>query len=56
MKLSKDYSKKSRQKMWGYYIKYDASISFEDYCQLHEDQIIKTNKATWLKKNQNSQL
>lgn len=37
-KLSKEYTKKSRKKIYGLYVKYRImqKCSFEEYCLLHE--------------------
>ena len=51
-KLSKDYSKNSRNKLWSCYCTYRIKhhpLTFEQYVHLHEAQIKKTNKVVWLK-------
>lgn len=51
MKLSKQYTKNSRNKLYGCYLSYRMkhNVTFEEYMVLHEEQIAKTNKVVWLK-------
>lgn len=50
-KLSNGYTKKSRKKLYGCYNTYrikNGPITFQQYLEIHEQQVLKTNKVTWL--------